>query len=92
MSRYVPAAGADAHLGRLSEEVRIEVLHAIEQDAQTFAPVDTGELRGSIHVEGNAVVADADHAAYVELGTRNMHAQPYLAPSLYRKRRLRGGL
>lgn len=55
--------------------------------AQQLAPVDTGELRASIHVEAGAlplsrrVVASAPHAAFVEFGTRFMEAQPYLTPA-----------
>jgi hypothetical protein len=52
-------------------------------DAQP--PVDTGELRDSKYVLiGDLWVEvgfDSDHAAYVELGTRNMAAQPYLLPA-----------
>lgn len=66
---------------------------AIARDAQRFVPVDTGELRDSIHVEpphGRTVriVATADYAAYVEDGTSRMAAQPYLKPALYRVRPL----
>lgn len=55
--------------------------------AQQLAPVDTGELRASIHVEAGAhalarrVVASAGHAAFVEFGTRDSEAQPYLTPA-----------
>jgi HK97 gp10 family phage protein len=67
------------------------VADAVAEDARRFAPVDTGHLRSTIHaepVEGRAVrvVADADYAAYVELGTRHMAAEPFLRPALYRKR------
>lgn len=59
--------------------------------AKQIVPVDTGELRDSIHPEPavdhnsqvvGAVVADAGHALFVERGTVKMAAQPYLRPSL----------
>ncbi len=51
------------------------------------APVDTGNLASSIRAEqlGNLkwqVIAHADYAVYVEVGTRRSSAQPYLLPSL----------
>lgn len=62
----------------------------IATGAQDRAPVDTGELRDSIHVEGSgqkaAVVVDADHGVYVEYGTSRMGAQPFLWPSLEAER------
>ncbi len=58
------------------------------------APVgETGNLRASIHVESVTASAfrvvgvvatggEADYAAYVERGTVNMDAQPYMEPAL----------
>ncbi len=55
-----------------------EGCEAVVVEAQTIVPVDTGELRDSIHTEpvevsGNivhgSVVADAEHAGFVEFGT-----------------------
>ena len=59
----------------------------VEGDAVLRAPVDTGNLRGSIT---HKVVSDdeaqvgtnVDYAEYVERGTKNMAAQPYLRPAL----------
>lgn len=49
----------------------------IVADAQRYAPVRTGELRGSIghHLEGHDLVVDATatYAAYVEMGHRIAH-------------------
>lgn len=42
-----------------------------------YAPVDTGDLRGSIGVEGSSAVAAAPHAVFVEKGTRNRPATPF---------------
>lgn len=56
--------------------------------ARQLAPVDTGELRNSIHVEQNErpgfydIVASAPHAVYVEFGTHKAPAQPFLVPAL----------
>lgn len=62
-----------------------ETTEAVAGDARQFAPVDEGELRASIEPrttdEGGEVVATADHAAYVEFGTSNMSAQPYMLPA-----------
>ena len=61
--------------------------------AQNLTPVDTGTLRASIHVEsvvqsGTKVVGtvatggEAEYAAFVEFGTVDMGAQPYMTPAL----------
>jgi len=51
------------------------------------APVLTGKLRDSIHVEGQGAVrevtADAPYAAFVEYGTSNMAAHPFFRPALH---------
>lgn len=55
--------------------------------AQQLAPVDTGALRDSIHVEDGShalarrIVADTSYAAYVEYGTATSPAQPYMTPA-----------
>ncbi len=55
--------------------------------AQANAPVDTGELRDSIHPESqdamNAdVVSRVEHAVYNEYGTTKMPARPFLTPAV----------
>lgn len=55
--------------------------------AKAICPVDTGELQASIHVdnltaESVDVVADADYALAVELGTHKQSPQPFLRPAL----------
>lgn len=59
----------------------------IEADAKAYCPVDTGNLRASIHTTiGNlegAVGTPVEYAPYVEFGTRKMTAQPYLGPAFY---------
>jgi HK97 gp10 family phage protein len=59
----------------------------IAERARDMAPVDTGELRGSIHARPTGhksaeVVAEARYAAYVEFGTYKMSAQPFFMPAL----------
>jgi HK97 gp10 family phage protein len=62
------------------------------EEARRLAPVDTGELQASITFEVRrtattfavVVLAGAEHALYVELGTSRQSAQPYLRPVLDR--------
>ena len=53
--------------------------------ARALAPVETGELRNSIRASGSgmgrAVIAAADHAVYVEHGTRKMQPRPFMGPA-----------
>ena len=57
-------------------------------DALTRVPVDTGNLKGSggpVNMIGPLtaeIVFSAEYAAYVELGTHKMAAQPYLTPAM----------
>ena len=65
-----------------------KIAHDIEAWAKLHAPVDTGFLRGSIRAMpdgaggGWTVRVGAEYGAYVELGTVNMAAQPYLLPAV----------
>lgn len=64
----------------------------IRGDAQQFAPVDTGHLRGSIGTDirdiRGGVQAEigptAHYGRYVEEGTYKMAPQPYMGPALDR--------
>ncbi len=49
--------------------------------ARQNAPVKSGALQRSIHAEGDSVIADADHASIVELGTATRAAMPYMRPA-----------
>lgn len=57
-----------------------------ERNAKIACPVDTGRLRGSIthtHDKNTAYVGtDVEYAPYVEMGTANTKAQPYLKPAI----------
>lgn len=55
-----------------------------EAEAKQDCPVDTGNLRGSIHTTKgdleDIVGTDVEYAPYVEYGTYKMSAQPYMQP------------
>lgn len=73
-------------------EARAEAIVAkaamdIEAHAKSRAPVDTGTLKNSIQAirVGEAhwkVVVGADYGMYVEWGTVNQAAQPFLQPAI----------
>lgn len=89
MARIVYSPGWEAKVEAAAQHIVEELAEEIAEDARRAAPVRTGRLRASIRAEGNRVNAgggDVDYAAYVELGTRNMAAQPYLRPATYRYR------
>lgn len=75
---------------RLQEQMRAS-LKEIGQfgaaEAQSRAPVDTGELRRSIsYVDEDTQVhigSPQDYAGYVEEGTSKQKAQPYIKPAIY---------
>lgn len=84
----------ESHLGEfldaLPEQIE-QALIAIGMMAETHAkeecPVDTGRLRNSIthEVQMNdksvLIGSNVEYAAFVELGTSRMAAQPYLRPA-----------
>lgn len=65
-----------------------EVGLVAEGYAKDYCPVDTGTLRNSIshavdESEDMAIIGtNVEYAAYVELGTSRMSAQPYLQPAV----------
>lgn len=73
--------------GNKNKAVR-EAANYILGEARTLAPVRTGHLRSNSEVEGeggNSLIKfNAEYAAYVELGTRKMAAQPFLTPAVNR--------
>ena len=63
-----------------------EAAAKVADAAKAIAPVDTGALQASIHVvtgkDGEAeVIADVPYAVFVEFGTINDTAQPFLRPA-----------
>lgn len=66
----------------------------VPQPGDPFDPYATGQLKASGEVKRGPgrstwdVEYGTDHAIYVELGTRHMHAEPYLRPALLEAVRL----
>jgi HK97 gp10 family phage protein len=85
-TRITVNSGWELEIQRAADHKAEEITEEVAEDARRLAPVDTGHLRASIRAEGNRVIAEADYAAYVELGTEDQKAQPFLRPALYRKR------
>lgn len=79
------------NLGKNTSDTTEQIANDIAAIAKENAPVDTGELRDSVHVEkdgdNHAVVVGVDYGAFVELGTSRMAAQPYLGPAAEKVRR-----
>lgn len=63
------------------EEVAGRSAQIVAQVAAARAPVRTGELRASVGENGGEVVAESEHAIFVEYGTRRSKAQPFLRPA-----------
>ena len=62
----------------------------VPQPGQADDPYATGELKESGFVDGGdsdyQIGYGTDHAAYVEFGTSEMDAEPYLGPAAIRQR------
>lgn len=66
----------------------------IERDAKAAAPVDTGNLRNSIHATNTGggdtvsveVSTSVNYAIYQELGTSRMAPHPFLFPAFDRNK------
>ena len=79
----------DSPDGPVGKELKRRAIK-VRNHAVRACPVDTGRLRSSITEEmgrdSRGLVArigtNVEYAAYVELGTRRMRAQPYLRPAL----------
>ncbi len=79
----------DSPDGEVGRDLQRRALQ-VERAAIRGCAVDTGRLRSSITNElgqdGQGLVAvigtNVEYAPYVELGTRNMVAQPFLLPAL----------
>lgn len=65
---------------------------AIERDAKSRCPVDTGRLRSSIHPTfkqnglGAEIITDVVYAPFVEFGTVRSAAQPFMFPAAEQNR------
>lgn len=83
---------AVAKVQSLAAEETRKIAHAILADAQRAAPVRTGALRDSGFVEDEGdgeftIGFFAEYARFVEFGTRNQPAQPFLTPAAFKRRR-----
>ncbi|AMW13316.1 hypothetical protein A4E84_29770 [Streptomyces qaidamensis] len=85
-TRITINSGWELEIQREADRKAEQITEEVAEDARRLAPVDTGHLRASIRPEGNRVIAEADYASHVELGTEEQRAQPFLRPALYRKR------
>lgn len=83
----------ESHVDEVLEAKKEAVERVLEQwglvaegHAKLYCPVDTGRLRNSIDHAADEdtmyVGTNVEYAAYVEMGTSRMKAQPYLEPSL----------
>lgn len=71
-----------AVVGHLAAEGAVDVLgQEVAGGAQRMAPVDTGALRDSIFAEHGRVVATVEYAPFVEYGTSDTDAQPFMRPA-----------
>lgn len=53
----------------------------VELKAKSLAPVETGRLRDSIQASEDGVSTDVDYAVFVEYGTADQAAQPFMRPA-----------
>jgi HK97 gp10 family phage protein len=86
------AAGVSANMDAAQQHLFAGVQQALESalqyiydTSQAACPVDTGALKASgvmkVGEYEGSVSYTEDYAIYVEFGTRNMAAQPYLYPA-----------
>ena len=85
-------------LAKLFEEmpqilVDEEIVPEVVKDMKRMAPVATGNLRDGIEPMGEGrigITAENEqgqsYVEFVEFGTENAPAQPFIRPALYRKR------
>lgn len=76
-----------AELQPRAQKIVKETAYEVMGRAVNAAPVDTGALKNSIHVEEtgalSAIVADGvEYGIYNELGTSRMAARPFLTPAV----------
>lgn len=78
----------DDVIRQMAKNVLWKSVSKIHEIATKIAPIDTGRLRGSLHVSpwvaGNVryIVGDGVHyGIHLEYGTYKMQAQPFLRPA-----------
>lgn len=66
------------------QQVVDEAAAVCDAEAKRVCPVDTGNLRSSIHTETGdceaTVGTNVEYGVYVEYGTSKMKAQPFMQP------------
>jgi HK97 gp10 family phage protein len=79
---------AGPKVAKLSSAEMTEVAKGVESAAKAAAPVDSGDLRASIHTIGGAdwrrIQTGVRYATFVEFGTWKDAPQPYLWPQARR--------
>lgn len=77
-------------LGAATAAIVAAEVQSIEADAERGAPRDTGELAGSVNGTASGtsgeVEATARHSGFVEFGTSDTPAQPFMGPAANRAR------
>ena len=83
LSGRIDTLGRKLHVGAARAVER--AAREVRDDARSFAPVETGRLRGSIRAEAEGetarVTTACPYAAAVEFGTSDAAAQPFLQPA-----------
>jgi HK97 gp10 family phage protein len=80
----------NVYLNGIANATKDQIQSAVNQAAakcdaaaKEACPVDTGNLRSSIHIETGdceaTVGTNVEYASYVEFGTYKMKAQPYMS-------------
>jgi HK97 gp10 family phage protein len=87
----ITVLGVDALVARLArgiiagEVAEVQIPTTLAGDvaalAQVYVPVDTGRLRDSITAGPTGVSTDVEYAPFVEYGTSDTTAQPFLRPA-----------
>lgn len=98
MARVVMSRTGQARVHQTVDHALSRVARMVANDAQRYAPVDTGAMRAGIEAEdGRSGVArvsvsrnvpgdDPNVPIYVEYGTRHMGAEPFMRPALFQRR------
>lgn len=88
-TRVVPDEAGWTQLQTRVHQVAAQITDEVYFTARSLAPVDTGEMIGTIRVtypdwKTGRVWVGSDHWSFNEYGTRHMDAQPFMRPAIYR--------
>lgn len=82
-----------ALMAEVNDFVDTDIVPEVVKDMKRLAPVDEGTLRDGIEAMGEGrigITAENEqgqsYVEFVEFGTENMAAQPFIRPALYRRR------